>query len=68
MSTGKPQKDGWKFTNDFHVTCLYLNRDEEIAESNVIYENFEEDVHVSVKIEALVVVPNKILTGICFPD
>lgn len=67
-SSGKPQADGWRFPPDFHVTCLYVNRDEDIAEESQIYQDFEEDVAVDIKINAFVIVPDKIITGICFPD
>lgn len=67
-SSGRPQTDGWRFPSDFHVTCLYLNRDDEIAEESEIYQDFEEDVAVDIEINAFIVVPDKIVTGICFPD
>ena len=60
--------DGWRFTQDFHVTCLWMNRDEDIAEESEIYNNFEKDVSIDIEICALIIVPDKIVTAICFPD
>ena len=62
------QPDNWKLTSDFHVTCKFLGRDEEIADSSDIYREFDEDMKMSVSIVGLVVVPDKIVTAICFPN
>jgi len=45
-----------------------MNRDEDIAEENEIYHNFEKDVSIDIEICALIIVPDKIVTAICFPD
>ena len=66
--TDKMQKDGWKFPTDFHLTCLYLNRDEDKAESSQIFQRFKEGVRINIDIQAFVIVPDKIVTAICFPD
>ena len=68
VQTGKVQADGWRFPADFHVTCCYLNRDEDKADESEIYQDFEENVAVDIQIDAFVIVPDKIITGICFPD
>jgi hypothetical protein len=68
LSGSGKSADGWRFTKDFHVTCLFMNRDEDMAEDNEIYENFEKDVSIDIEICALVIVPDKIVTAICFPD
>jgi ABC-type spermidine/putrescine transport system permease subunit II len=53
--------------DDYHVTVLYIGKDEEKLEKQ-IYKEFEEGVSISVQILALVIVPGKIITAICFPD
>lgn len=45
-----------------------MNRDEDIAEESEIYQNFEKNVAIDIEICALVIVPDKIVTAICFPD
>lgn len=66
--TGMPTSDGWRFPTDWHVTCAYLGRDEDNADLSQVYKSFKENVKIDVEICALVVVPNKIVTGICFPN
>jgi len=67
-SSGKKQKDGWRFTPDFHVTCAFLDRDEDKADLSPVYRTFIEDEDIDVSIKAIVIVPGKIVTGICFPN
>jgi len=57
---------GWKKPEDFHVTTLFIGRREENIE-NDIYANWEDGESVQVSICALIVVPSKIITGVCFP-
>lgn len=45
-----------------------MNRDEDIAEESELYHNFEKDRSIDIEICALVIVPDKIVTAICFPD
>ena len=65
----KNQKDsnGWKKVEDYHVTSFYIGKDEEKL-SHELYQNHVDDVEVTVEIVALIIVPNKIITGICFPN
>ena len=58
---------GWKWTNTYHVTVEYLNRDQYSAEDSEIYANFNENVKVEIGICGIIVVPNKLVAGICFP-
>ena len=44
-----------------------MNRDEELLQ-HPIYQDFQEDQPVDVEIVAVVVVPGKIVIGICFPE
>ena len=64
---GKQDCDGWKKPADYHVTTYYLGGDEEKT-NHELYTSFEENLDVPVEILALVLVPNKIVTGICFPQ
>ena len=59
--------NGWRMTDDFHVTSLFIGRDEENTE-NDFYKYFEEGKQVSVKVQAVIIVPSKIITAVCFPD
>jgi hypothetical protein len=43
-----------------------MGREEETL-THELYTNFQADLEVPVEIHALVLVPNKIITGICFP-
>lgn len=65
----KNQRDhnGWKKVDDYHVTSLFLGKDAEKM-NHEIYQNHQDGEEVSIEILALVVVPNKIITGICFPE
>ena len=45
-----------------------MNRDEDIAEESEIYHDFEKNASIDIEICALVIVPDKIVTAICFPD
>jgi hypothetical protein len=65
--SGKKESGGWRKPEDFHVTCLYLGKAEDKMEHK-IYQNFENGVAIPVTIHAFVLVPNKIVTGICFPE
>lgn len=58
--------DGWKQPNDYHVTCLFIGGDESKKESD-IYKNFKEGTSIPIEIKAVLFVPDRILTGICFP-
>lgn len=64
---GKHEVNGWKKVEDFHVTTYYVGRDEDKVNHD-LYKNFQPQVEVPVEILALVIVPNKIVTGICFPQ
>lgn len=66
-SKGGKESGGWRKPDDYHVTCLYLGRDEE-KQDHKIYKNFVERVEVDITIYGIVVVPNKIVAGICFPE
>lgn len=58
----------WSKPKDYHVTALYVGKNEEITEESEIYKQFHENEEVEVEIKAIVVAPGKIITGICFPD
>lgn len=64
---GKNDSAGWRKPDDYHVTCLFMGKDEDKKQSP-IYQSFANGVEVPVTIYAFVLVPNKIVTGICFPD
>ena len=64
---GKVDVNGWRKPDDYHVTSLFLGKDED-KKQHQIFQNFRNGIEVEVTIYAIVLVPNKIVTGICFPD
>ena len=63
IKDGSRSKDGWRFVPDFHVTCQWVGRDDD----KEVLPNFKNNQMFDVEIMALVVVPDKIVTGVCFP-
>ncbi len=63
----KNYSSGWKPVDDYHVTTYYIGKDQEKTDHK-LFQNHVDGVEVEVKILALVIVPNKIITAICFPD
>lgn len=59
--------EGWKLPQNFHVTVLYIGNDPEKAEKSEIYHKFVEDKKIDIEINALLMVEERIITGICFP-
>jgi len=59
-------ENGWKKPDDYHVTSLFVGRNEDNTD-NDIYTNFTDGEYVEVEIVAVVVVPSKIVVGVCFP-
>lgn len=57
--------DDYKIRPTYHVTSLFMGGKEE---NSPIYKNFEEGKRVNIPIKALLFVPGRIMTGICFPD
>ena len=57
---------GWDIKKNFHITTLYLGQDKS-KQQDPIFKNFEEGKHVEVEIRALVYIPDKIMTAVCFP-
>ena len=57
--------DGYKIRPTYHVTSLFMAGKE--ADSP-IYLNFEEGKRIDIPIRALLYVPGRIMTGVCFPD
>ena len=63
IKDGQKSKDGWRFVHDLHVTCQWIGRDED----KTVLPSFKNNQVYDVEILALVIVPDKIVTGICFP-
>jgi hypothetical protein len=68
LNIHKANIDGWRLPDNFHCTCLYVAKDKDIVEDSPIYRNFQENLEIEVEIFAYVVVPGKLVAGICFPD
>jgi hypothetical protein len=66
LTTKATGVNGWRRPHDYHVTCLFVNRDEDNTH-NEIYQNFAEDQIVDVEITGVVIVPSKLIVGVCFP-
>ena len=60
-------EDGYKIRPTYHVTSMFIGGGKPKTESK-IYQNFEVGKIVNVPVRALLFVPGKILTGVCFPD
>ena len=55
----------WKQPNDYHVTQLFLGNRANL--NSPIYKNYKDGIAHDVKVNAIVYVPNRILTAVCFP-
>ena len=49
------------------MTTYFVGKDEDKT-THELYQNHENGIEVPIKLLAFVLVPNKIVTGICFPD
>ena len=47
---------------------MFIDKDPDITEKSDIYKKFEEGKDVLVVIVAVLVIKDRILTGICFPE
>jgi hypothetical protein len=56
----------WKYPIHWHVTSLFVGGNKSLK-NDPILKNFQEDEKISIDFEGLIFVPNKIVTGICFP-
>ena len=61
-----PKTSKWKYPLDWHVTSLFIGGNKSLI-NDPIHVNFKENENISVDIEGLVFVPNKIICCICFP-
>lgn len=55
----------FKYPQSYHITSFFAG---EKKSKEIYYTDFVEDLEINIKIEALVYVPECIITGICFPD
>jgi hypothetical protein len=56
---------GWKYPNSYHVTALFMGKDIK-HKTNPIYVQFQEGVQINIRITCVILVPKKIVFGICF--
>jgi hypothetical protein len=60
--------NGWRLTKDFHMTCHFFGKKkEEFERSKIDLDVFMQIKKQKISVRALVLVPGKILTAICFP-
>lgn len=65
-SKGQKEVQGLRLVEQPHVTLLHIGKNQDKAEHR-IYQSFKENVSELVELVALLVVPGKIVTAICFP-
>lgn len=56
-----------QFVRDFHVTSLFIGKDSSKAETEH-YKDFKYGVRMDLELVGFVIVPDKIVTAICYPD
>ncbi len=55
----------WKFPNSHHVTTLFIGGKKDLVETK-IYKDFHEGEKMDIRLGAIVLVPHKLVFGICF--
>lgn len=58
---------GWKLLPDLHMTVYFMGREEAYIDEE-IYHSFENNKQVTLRIPAIVYVPQKIMAAVCFAD
>lgn len=58
---------GWKLLPDLHMTVYFMGREEAFTDED-IYHSFEDNEQVSLRIPAIVYVPQKLMAAVCFGD
>jgi hypothetical protein len=67
LNDTRVSEDGYKIRPSYHVTSLFVGGNEDKVKSS-IYQNFEVGKVVSIPVRALIFVPGKIFTAVCFPE
>ena len=67
LNDTRVSEDGYKIRPSYHVTSLFVGGNEDKVKST-IYQNFEVRKVVSIPVRALIFVPGKIFTAVCFPE
>ena len=57
---------GYKIRPTYHITTLYIAKEKQKV-NDPIYEHFEVGKIVDIPVRAVIFVPNKIMTAVCFP-
>ena len=57
----------WKYPIHWHVTTLFVGGNKSLKNDPILL-NFKENELVSIDFEGFILVPNKIVTCICFPN
>ncbi|HRP38035.1 MAG TPA: hypothetical protein PLS50_09595, partial [Candidatus Dojkabacteria bacterium] len=55
------------FVRDFHITSLFIGKDKKKKDTEY-YTSFKPGHKMEIQLVGLVIVPNKIVTAICYPD
>lgn len=50
------------------MTVLFLARKDEDKMEDQLFKSFKDEIEHEIQIKAVVLVPGKILIGVCFPD
>ena len=67
LDNPKEKENGYQIRLTYHVTSLFIGGNRKQMETS-IYQNFEIDKEVKIPVRALLFVPGKIITGVCFPE
>eukprot|EP00331_Platyophrya_macrostoma_P006590 CAMPEP_0176420686 /NCGR_PEP_ID=MMETSP0127-20121128/8744_1 /TAXON_ID=938130 /ORGANISM="Platyophrya macrostoma, Strain WH" /LENGTH=668 /DNA_ID=CAMNT_0017801309 /DNA_START=1 /DNA_END=2007 /DNA_ORIENTATION=- len=59
--------NSFKYIKDYHITTFYMGKKKENRKVDM-FRNFEEGLEMDMEIRGIAIVPNCIVTGICFPD
>lgn len=57
----------WKMPNSYHVTQLFIGGNKQKLDGNV-YKAWKEGVKLDLTVKAVIYVPGRILTAVCFPN
>jgi hypothetical protein len=61
------KNENWKYPNSYHITQLFIGGNHQETQ-NSIFINYQTHQNYEIVIKAVIYVPKKILTGICFPN
>mmetsp|Transcript_33045 Transcript_33045/g.40918 ORF Transcript_33045/g.40918 Transcript_33045/m.40918 type:complete len:136 (+) Transcript_33045:4050-4457(+) len=64
LSQGLDSHGGWQYPNELAVSCLEVQRDEDVYMDSMIAQDFQSDKSVGITVSAILLVPGKALIAI----